>query len=445
MVKDLIVNIDGINVTVEGRRKIRVCIGIPVSGGISPSFFRAMLLRMEEWSQTFDIVPVIETAVPIDEARNRIAKAAIENECDYTFYIDSDTLIQQGQLEKLISWEKDAITGISYMRGVPYYSLLRKKVGRRLYNPMEPELSSKELINIDGAGFGCFLVKTAVFEKIEYPWFQFKYYKHQDRWRHIGEDLYFCELLKNVQIDIFCDPTVQCAHIGTDVTIDMAKKYKDIRLNILDEIVICKKELSEFTGLSSDDVTDKCYISKDLVVEEYKRDIIESGTDQVKFYRENKNYIFELISRHMQDRRIFDIELANNIKNKFPDAKKILDYGTGCGQNAIMLAEAGYDVAMADFEGYTYDFAKFRTKKRGLKIKCYDIEKPIDDKFDIILVFDVLEHVPDVQFRDVINRLKNMKHNGCKILTSIKFDQNDIMHHKSSPEKIELIKQLSEE
>ena len=142
------------------------------------------------------------------------------------------------------------------------------------------------------------------------------------------------------------------------------------------------------------------------------------------------------------------MELIKTIKDKHPNAKKILDYGSGCGQNAIMLAKEGYDVAMADFNGYTSDFAKFRAKKRGLDIKYYDIEKPIDDKFDIILAFDVLEHVPDDQFKDTINRLKYLRHNGGKILTTVSFgSQNGShpMHFESSKEKIDLIRQLTEE
>lgn len=443
---DLVVNIGGMNVSVKGHRKVRICIGIPVSGSVNPIFFREMLLRMEEWSQTFDIVPVIEMSIPHDESRNRIAKSAIDYKCDYIFFIDSDTLIKKGQLEQLLLQDKDAITGVSYMKTLPYYSLIRKRIGYRLYNPIEPY--GTELINIDGAGFGCFLIKTDVFNKIEYPWFQFHYMKHDDKWRHIGEDLYFCDQLKNANIDIYCDPTVQCVHIGTDVTIDIANRYRDLRLSILNEVERSKNELSEFTGMSPEQVSDRCFISTDLVAEQYKQDIIERGEDPKKFYKENKNYIFDLINWHVQYKIISDMELINDIKNKYPTAKKILDYGSGCGQNAIMLADAGYDVSMVDYEGYTFDFAKFRTKKRGLNIKYYDVEKPIDDKFDIILAFDVLEHVPDDQFKDTINRLKSLKQNGCKIFTSVSFgNQNGThpMHYESSQEKIELMKELVDE
>ena len=243
MTKEFTVNINGMDVCIQNRRKIRICLGIPVGDCINPIFFKTILLRMEEWSQKFDIVPAIETAIPLDEARNKIVKTAIEFECDYIFFIDSDTLIQREQLERLIDHDKDAITGISYMKTSPYYSLIRKRIGYRIYSPIEPS-SDKELIKIDGAGFGCFLVKMSALNNIEYPWFRWHFYKYENKWLHIGEDLFFCEQLGNANINIYCDPTVQCVHIGTDVTIDVANKYKDLRLSILENIKWCKGELS---------------------------------------------------------------------------------------------------------------------------------------------------------------------------------------------------------
>lgn len=445
MNKDLVVNINGMDISVKDHRRVRICIGIPAGDSISTTFFRTILLRMEEWSQTFDIIPIIETSIPIDEARNRIVHASIDNECDYIFFIDSDTLVQKGQLERLLSHDKDAITGVSYMRVSPYYALIRKKIGYRIYSPIEP--FGTELINIDGSGFGCFLVKTDVFNKIKYPWFRFHFYKYEDKNRHIGEDLFFCEQLQESKIDIYCDPTVQCVHIGTDVTVDMANMYKDLRLSILEDIKRSKEELSEFTGMSLEDVSNRCSIATELIAKQYKRDIIDSDKDPKKFYIENKDYIFDLVNWHTQQRKAFDINLIDEIKNNYPSAKKILDFGSGCGQNAIMLAEKGYDVSIADYDGYTSEFAKFRIKKRGLNIKFYDIEMPIDDRFDIILTFDVLEHVPDKEFEKTIHLLKNLKRNGGKILTTISFGTQrgtHPMHYESSPEKIRLIETLND-
>jgi 2-polyprenyl-3-methyl-5-hydroxy-6-metoxy-1,4-benzoquinol methylase len=103
---------------------------------------------------------------------------------------------------------------------------------------------------------------------------------------------------------------------------------------------------------------------------------------------------------------------------------------------------------MADYDGYTSQFAKFRAKHRGLDVKFYDIEKPINDKFDIILALYVLEYVPDSEFEKVINLLKSLKSDGGKIITKANFgDENGKypMRYEESPKKIELMKRLSED
>jgi 2-polyprenyl-3-methyl-5-hydroxy-6-metoxy-1,4-benzoquinol methylase len=142
------------------------------------------------------------------------------------------------------------------------------------------------------------------------------------------------------------------------------------------------------------------------------------------------------------------MELIENIKNEQPNARTILDFGSGCGQNAIELAEAGYTVSMADYDGYTSQFAKFRAKQRGLDIKFYDIEKPINEKFDIILALHVLEYVPDSEFGKVIQLLKSLKSDCGKIIASANFGSENRkypMRYEGSATKIDLIKGLNKD
>lgn len=445
MAKELTVDIGGMKVSVKGQRKIRMCIGIPATDSVCTTFLRTMLIRMEEWSQIFELVPIIETCIPIDEARNKIVEAAIVAKCDYIFFIDTDTIIERGQLEKLLSHDKDAITGVSYMRNTPHFSLIRKKISYRLYSPIEP--SGTELIKIDGAGFGCFLIKVAAFEKIEYPWFRFHFFKFKDQWRHLGEDLFLCEQLQNAKIDIYCDPTVGCTHVGTDTTTDLASKYKDLRVSVLNDATKSREELSKFTDMSPEEVVSKYHMSTDEIAKQYKNEIVDTGKDPKIFYKENKFYIFNQIDYHIQKKSL-DMGLIENIKNKYPNTRTILDFGSGCGQNAIELAEAGYIVSMADYDGYTSQFAKFRAKQRGLDVKFYDIEKPINAKFDIILALYVLEHVPDSEFEKTIRLLKSLKSDNGKIIINANFGSENgkyPMHYASSPTKVELIKGLNKD
>lgn len=101
---------------------------------------------------------------------------------------------------------------------------------------------------------------------------------------------------------MYCDPTVQCIHIGTHLTVDIANRYKELRLSILNEVDRSKKELSEFTGLSFKEVSDKCYISTDLVAEQYKHSIIESNEDPKNSIKRIKTiYLTWLIGIYNQE------------------------------------------------------------------------------------------------------------------------------------------------
>ncbi len=77
--------------------------------------------------------------------------------------------------------------------------------------------------------------------------------------------------------------------------------------------------------------------------------------------------------------------MRNNIQ-------KVLDFGCGIGQDGIMFAEAGFDVALADLPGKTFDFAKWRVNRRKLDIKLVSSDD-LNEIYDAILCFDVLEHL----------------------------------------------------
>lgn len=441
-------------------KKLKIGVGIPTGKMIDTEFVRVLLERINEWTQKYILQIYVNVMIPIDLSRNEIVENAKKDNCDYLFFIDSDIIIKDGQLDRLLSHNKDAITGIYYKRIFPYEPLPRKKVTKDLYIYIEPEDKENiqnsatgtigDIIEIDGTGMGCFLVKMDIFDKIHYPWFEFKYFNKNEKWAQTSEDLVFCQKLQDIGIKIYCDPFVKCPHIGAVIDQNISQLYKQFRLNRVKELEKTTNELSEFTGMSVEEIYEKWRIATELVAKEYieYKESSNSDFDPRDFYKSNKNYIFDLTNWHIAERRGFDFQLIKNIKRDHPSAKKILDFGSGCGQNAIELAEAGYDVVMADYDGYTSQFAKFRAKKRGLDIKFYDIEKPIDDKFDVILAFDVIEHIPDTEFKDTIELLKNLKKNGGKILTTVSFGTQEglhPMHYEETSEKIAFIKKLNSE
>ena len=99
---------------------------------------------------------------------------------------------------------------------------------------------------------------------------------------------------------------------------------------------------------------------------------------------------------------------------------KILDYGGGIGFLAAELKKLGHDVTLADQSKEAINTAEFFFKKEKLDIKILKAEKGYfswDEKFDIIVAKDLIEHVIEDKkmFRDLFKRLNK---NGKILVTT---------------------------
>jgi len=143
------------------------------------------------------------------------------------------------------------------------------------------------------------------------------------------------------------------------------------------------------------------------------------------FYKQTENYIYELGEWHLwsADKRKSDIALVEDITAKY-HAKNVLDFGGGVGLNAIPLARAGVDVTLADLDSTTLRFAAFRAQRHGIPLKIWksDVEAaPPDKSYDVILVLDVLEHLPKDELDGVVDKLIKLKHPGTQVIISAPF------------------------
>ncbi len=68
-----------------------------------------------------------------------------------------------------------------------------------------------ELIEVDATGTGCLMFDMSIFKKIEYPWFRFQ--KNPDTGATIGEDIGFCQDLKEAGYRIFVDTSIPADHL----------------------------------------------------------------------------------------------------------------------------------------------------------------------------------------------------------------------------------------
>ncbi len=107
---------------------------------------------------------------------------------------------------------------------------------------------------------------------------------------------------------------------------------------------------------------------------------------------------------------------SNGVKNL-----DILDIGCGGGLVCESLSKLGGKITGIDFVKNNIEVARLHSKEKNLKIDYQhgNIEKiKINKKFDLIIMFEVLEHLNEWEF--VLSRIKNnLKKNGIVIISTI--------------------------
>jgi hypothetical protein len=105
-------------------------------------------------------------------------------------------------------------------------------------------------------------------------------------------------------------------------------------------------DVLEYTQKSSDDVYRDVYRGETLVRDEWNEKNPQTPEEICKFYRETKNYLFDLGNWHFGNHRRFDVKLLAFCLKSRP--KKVLDFGAGMGVG--MATGVAIGAAMAEEE-----------------------------------------------------------------------------------------------
>jgi len=165
----------------------------------------------------------------IDNMRNFCARAAIEGDFDYLWFIDDDVCIAPDALRILMQLDSDVAAGITLVRGYPFEPMLfsfakgRKSPHVREYEKLVQKDGS--IRKLDAVGCSCCLIRVSVLEKMEEPWF------------HTGpgytEDVFFCQRAKSYKknLTIAASNLVQTEHILGSETISPSSRRAKMRFH----------------------------------------------------------------------------------------------------------------------------------------------------------------------------------------------------------------------
>lgn len=206
---------------------MKILIAVPTFENIYPDTFKAIYdLDNAGQELSFAYVRGYDCAT----ARNRIAQKAIDECADYVLMVDNDVVLPKDTLKYLLDDLKDVCLGFyahrdtdNIYRGRTCVCKLYDEKGIKYFNyPLSSEYAAAELramkdsgqykVQIHGGGMGCAFIKTDVFKRLKYPWYDWVNYANDHRGM-LSEDLYFCEACRKKGIPIFTDTRINCGHM----------------------------------------------------------------------------------------------------------------------------------------------------------------------------------------------------------------------------------------
>ena len=206
---------------------MRILIAVPTFETIYPDTYKSIWdLDKCGHEALFESVRGYDVAT----ARNKIAQKAIDLDADWLLTVDNDVTLPKDALKMLLEDAQDVNLGFYAHRGVDnlYHGRtcickLKDSEGKEYYNyPLESEYTAAEMhsmaeagttkVEVHGGGMGCALIRTDVFRRLSYPWYDWVNYGDSNRGM-LSEDLYFCVLCRNSGIPIYADARVGCGHL----------------------------------------------------------------------------------------------------------------------------------------------------------------------------------------------------------------------------------------
>lgn len=183
--------------------KILIC--VPSMDYVAAGFAQSLAMLQKGGNET---AIMFQVGSLVYEARNKLAKKAIELETDYTMWFDSDMVFEPDTMVRLLEHNKPFISGAYFRRSPPYSLVAFEEVDAENRKWKDLALPS-EVTKCGGVGFGCVLVKTEVLFNVAA-----KYGEWFEPMNNFGEDLSFCYRARQCGYDLYIDPSITCGHIG---------------------------------------------------------------------------------------------------------------------------------------------------------------------------------------------------------------------------------------
>jgi len=147
----------------------------------------------------------------VSDSRNTYVQIAIDKGADWIFSVDDDTIIPRNALVQLFSHQADIIGGFYYRKYFPLESVGMFEAEDTTPYALDGSYKFGEVLhNVLVLPSGCTLIKVDLFKRMEPPWY--KTFTVNQR-ASLTEDSYLCQRLREMDVDVMMDTSVQCLHV----------------------------------------------------------------------------------------------------------------------------------------------------------------------------------------------------------------------------------------
>ena len=188
---------------------MRLMVAVPTVDYVPADFVKSLAklsLRLGRERIPADVEIVGGTLVYI--ARNRLALRAIRDEYTHVLWLDSDMTFSDSIVEDLLFCGKDMVCGAFVSRRPPYGPCVYTDITDPA-NMKKVENFGTEPFRVDGCGFAAVLTSVSLLVAV-----QANFGTCFRPTEQYGEDLAFCDRVKQLGREIWCEPTVRPGHIA---------------------------------------------------------------------------------------------------------------------------------------------------------------------------------------------------------------------------------------
>jgi hypothetical protein len=204
--------------------EIGVVVGLPARGRVRIEW--AIMFRSLQAPVNGSMVTKTVLNAPIAQAREAVADWAVEQNCRYLFFVDDDVLMPNNSVRRLV-YQMDNNPDWDLISGIYVTKTNVNAVPPDVHEPLifggKPgsphaffDWKLDDIFPIWGCGMGCAMIRVETLKNLPKPWFAEGATVDGMDSREIGEDLYFCEKLRENGGTLMADGGLLCGHIDNE-------------------------------------------------------------------------------------------------------------------------------------------------------------------------------------------------------------------------------------